>query len=103
MRKLHRRALCALCAILVLSGCSGGSVAVRSGFPPPPAAAVGNASVQISGGSGLALAVVLGAAIAAAVQETTQGRLHAPSHSWVDEPSRPWWRPVDRGWVDRGP
>jgi hypothetical protein len=103
MRKLHRRALCALCAILVLSGCSGGSVAVRSGFPPPPASAGGNISFQTSGGSGLALAVVLGAAIAAAVQETTQGRLHSSSRSWVDEPSRPWWQPIDRGWVDRGP
>ena len=103
MHELHRRVVCALCAILVLSGCSGGSVAVRSGVPPPPASAGGTISFQTSGGSGLALAVVLGAAIAAAVQETTQSRLHYPSGSWVDESFRPWWRPIDRGWVDRGP
>ena len=103
MRKLRRRGLYALCAMLVLPACSGGSVAVRSGFPPPPPSAGATASVQVSGGSGLTFAVVLGAAIAAAFREATHSRVQDPFPSWVDEPSRPWWQPIDRGWVDRGP
>lgn len=95
-------ALAALCLALALAGCSGGAVTVRSGFPPAASTPAVTGGVQVSGGGGLALAVVLGLAIADAVHWATESR--AQGRQWVDaESAWPWWRPIDRGWVDRGP
>jgi hypothetical protein len=103
----HRTALAAglAAAVLVLQGCSGGSVAIRSGFPAPaapPSPPVGGAQpgLTVKGGDGLALAIVLGLAIADGVHWLAS-RLsgdEAPA-----APRRPLLQPIDRGWVDRGP
>lgn len=104
----HRSALAAwlAAALLVLQGCSGGQVAIRSGFPAPPAAPapapVGatQPGLTVQGGSGLALALVLGLALVDGMywmaSRLSGGEVQAGQ-------SRPLLQPIDRGWVDRGP
>ncbi len=89
-------------AALVLPGCGGGSVAIRSGFPAPPPGAA-HAGLSVSGGNGLALALVLGLIIADDVHWAAH-RLQAPGDpASTEAPPRPLLQHIDRGWVDRGP
>jgi hypothetical protein len=91
---------------LALQGCGGGSVAVRSGFPavpaPPPGGA--HAGLSVSGGNGLALALVLGLIIADGVYWAANRLQQGPGDpASTEAPPRPLLQRIDRGWVDRGP
>jgi hypothetical protein len=60
--------------------------------------------LHASGGSGLALLVLLGVLVADALQAGAGDDATPAPRNWVDSaPLRPLWQPVDRGWVDRGP
>ncbi|MPZ45039.1 MAG: hypothetical protein GEV05_16905 [Betaproteobacteria bacterium] len=94
--------------VFALSGCGGGSVAIRSGFPahgapPPPPAGGAHAGLSVSGGSGLALALVLGLIIADGVYCATNRLQQGSGDPAPTEAPRPLLQRIDRGWVDRGP
>jgi hypothetical protein len=96
-----------LCATLVLAGC-GGEVAIRSGFPAPgvppaPPATGAHAGLSVSGGGGLALALVLGLIIADGVHWAATRLQQEPGEPTAGERPRPLFQRIDRGWVDRGP
>ncbi len=93
----------ALAATLALSGCSGGSVAVHSGFPPPPAPPAGSAGLSVSGSSGLALGIVLALIVADGIYWVVNRGEQGPEGASAAAPRPPLWQPIDRGWVDRGP
>jgi hypothetical protein len=103
---MHRRlplAVLLVSAAIALQGCGGASVAVRSGFPPAPPPGGAQAGLSVSGGNGLALALVLGLIIVDGVYWATH-RLQQPTGDPAStEAPRPLLRPIDRGWVDRGP
>jgi hypothetical protein len=96
-------------AVLVLSGCSGGSVAINSGFPPPPAppaAAGGHAGLSVSGGGGLTLGIILALILADGISwasSRADDPADATGTTRAGEPARRLFQPIDRGWVDRGP
>ncbi|MGH8664513.1 MAG: hypothetical protein ACREUX_09625 [Burkholderiales bacterium] len=99
-------------SVFALSGCGGGSVAIRSGFPahgapPPPPAGGAHAGLSVSGGNGLALALVLGLIIADGVYWATHRATNRLQQGSGDpaptEAPRPLLQRIDRGWVDRGP
>jgi hypothetical protein len=105
MIRPHRLGALVLSAVLALSGCSGGSVALRSGFPPP-AAGAGQAGVSVSGSGGLTLGIMLALILADGLYWATS-RPDDPGDATAGaraaEPSRRLFQPIDRGWVDRGP
>lgn len=92
--------------VLALQGCSGGQVAIRSGFPAPPAApapaplGATQPGLTVQGGSGLALALVLGLVLVDGVYWMAN---RLSGEGAAAGPSRPLLQPIDRGWVDRGP
>ena len=92
-----------LAATLALSGCSGGSVAVHNGFPPPPTPPTASAGVSFSGSSGLALGIVLGLILADGIYWVASRAQQDPGAAVPAEARPPLWQPIDRGWVDRGP
>jgi hypothetical protein len=105
----HRTTLAAALTsvVLALAGCGGGSVALRSGFPaqgaPPPSLGGAHAGLSVSGGDGLAFALVLGLVVADSVYWLAN-RLHqGPDDAAPTAAPRGWLQPIDRGWVDRGP
>jgi hypothetical protein len=105
MRRRLPLAALLVSAALALQGCGGGSVAIRSGFPaaPPPPPGAAHAGLSVSGGNGLALALVLGLIIADGVHWAAH-RLQAPGDpASTEAPTRPLLQRIDRGWVDRGP
>jgi len=91
--------------LLLVCGCSGGAVAVRSQVPPPaPPSSGAPAGLHASGHWTLAAAVALGAVLIDAFQSLFGVEAQQPLRGWVESaPERPGWQPIDRGWVDRGP
>ena len=92
-----------LAALLALTGCSGGSVAIRSGFPPPPSAGGAHAGLSVKGGNGLALAILLAVALADGMYWTARQLNGDNGDEREPQARRPLFQPIDRGWVDRGP
>jgi hypothetical protein len=93
-------------AVVALSGCSGGSVALRSGFPPPPAppaAGATGAGVSVSGSGGLTLGILLALIVADGIHWVASRSQEESRDSAAPQSRHPLWRPIDRGWVDRGP
>jgi hypothetical protein len=106
MRRRPTLAALLLSAVLALPGCGGGSVALRSGFPPqgaaPPVDGV-HAGLSVSGGDGLALALVLGLIVADSVYWMASRMQQSPDNPAPAAAPRRLLQPIDRGWVDRGP
>ena len=109
MTRPHRLGALLLGVVLLLSGCTGGSVALRSGLPPPaapPAAGAGQAGLSVSGSGGLTLGIMLALILADGLywaSSRSDDAADATAGTRAAEPARRLFQPIDRGWVDRGP